>query len=944
MMEILKKLFNKYTPFSLGTLVAFVMMASVISCDACKTKTDKTGTLEVDATGDDLKGKEGEKRKTVLIVKNADADKEAVIENVRMRVTIKREGGKGGDAKVTFSYKDESGAVKNVTIADNESEEDRTKALGDLFNLEGKTVLTSADELRTDVILEPGKGVTNQEVTFQLIDKDGEEIGNARKVIWTADDEAPKYVLETEGLKADNTIDPTINKFTVNVKKSDKTAIAAGEVGKFKVVVKTTGDAKIVDLGTDNKLSFVAGDLKDGVLGKEIKVTPGANNTEFELKLEHNETLVAGAVKTVISKAVAAGAYKLIVDKDKIEDGSTEVEVTVESTTTDLVATELEKLSLKIERTEGGEATIKGAVNGVVEFKGNKLTIDKNDKKKASIKLTIVPGADRKAKFELTLLEGNNPVPGTVKIVEWTNIAKLEPLNFTYDSVNKKIVGRLKNSGKIKLEVNQAQLVWDTNSDKVTIEGSKQGSKKITNEIISLNEIPFELTSVVIDPTILQENVKLILQWDKLEKDEEITVSVTDNPQIAAIITLKGQVEAYVTEVNTELAANKLAEARTAANEAKAKAVAAQTAVDVITDASAKAAAQKIATEAKDVVDIAEALVVAVERVATLKGQVETHVKEVNTELAANELAKARTAADEAKAKATTAKTNAGIIVDVTAKAAAEVIANAAETAANSAEALVVAVEGVATLKGQVETHVKEVNIELAANELAKARTAANEAKAKAVAAQTAVDVITDASAKAAAEVIANAAETAANSAEALVAAVEGVATLKGQVEAHVKEVNTELAANELAKARTAADEAKAKAAKANTNAGTIVDVTAKAAAEVIATEAETAANIAEALVAAVEGVATLKGQVKTHVKEVNTELAANKLAEARAAAEAAKIKAATSNTNAGAIVDVTAKKAAEVIATAAVVAANNAIKNYNNAEADHAKHLEFLN
>jgi hypothetical protein len=134
-----------------------------------------------------------------------------------------------------------------------------------------------------------------------------------------------------------------------------------------------------------------------------------------------------------------------------------------------------------------------------VEFKGNKLTIDKNDKKKASIKLTIVPGADRKAKLELTLLEGNNPISGAVKTVEWEEGVDLEITKLEYDrsDVNKPVVKfEIKNKGvasNVELE-----LSWER----------KEGAKAIVNKA-EKGDIKINL-----DATTKTVATTLLVEWD----------------------------------------------------------------------------------------------------------------------------------------------------------------------------------------------------------------------------------------------------------------------------------------------------------------------------------------------------------------------------------------------------------------------------------------------
>ncbi len=321
------------------------------------------------------------------------------------------------------------------------------------------------------------------------------------------------------------------------------------------------------------------------------------------------------------------------------------------------------------------------------------------------------------------------------------------------------------------------------------------------------------------------------------------TTPTINDPAAAAEAAAKTAAEEAAAKAAAEAAAKAAEEAaaKAAAEEAAAKAAAEAAAKKAAEEAAAKAAAEAAAKKAAE-----EAAAKAAAEAAAKKAAEEAAAKAA-AEAAAKKAAEeaAAKAAEEAAAKAA-AEAAAKAAEEAAAKAAAEAAAKAAEEAAAkaAAEAAAKAAEEAAA-KAAAEAAAKKAAEEAAAKAAAEAaaKKAAEEAAAKAAAEAAAKKAAEEAAAKAAAEAAAKkAAEEAAAKAAAEAAAKKAVeeAAAKAAAEAAAKKAAEEAAAKAAAEAaaKKAAEEAAAKAAAEAAAKKAAEEAAAKAAAEAAAKKA----------------------------------------------------------------------------------------------------------
>lgn len=476
-MELLKKVIKKYMPLSIGMLIALVAMLAVTSCGACKSGKDQTGKIELSTDKDTYIGNGDREVELTAKLASGDTDKEAIIQNFKLKISVTETLATGATGGSRVSYVESVTTNKKYIAAGTNGE---TENLDKIFNLNGKDTLTANDteQLKTVFKFRPVLGADQVVVQFEVLDENDVIVGSPCVVTWKKA-VAPNYTLETTGLEVGDVI-PATNKFSIEVAK-DGGVIEATETADFTVDVTVDGDATIKG---GNTISFVATDIKNGKLVKEIEVTSGTQSTEFKLELKHRGSVVA--TKIVNLSIIPVGTYELKLDKKKIQDGSTaiNVDVTVKGGA-DLKQEDLDKLSLKIQRTKGTVATIQNAnpTEAGAEFSyaftgGNEFTIATGNKT-ASKQLTIVPGTDREASFVLTLLdEHKKAIDGAVQTVEWANGIDVQVAKLEYNTTDSTIKYEIKNNGQAPT-VNNVELSWErTKGTKTTVNNAPKGDIK----------------------------------------------------------------------------------------------------------------------------------------------------------------------------------------------------------------------------------------------------------------------------------------------------------------------------------------------------------------------------------------------------------------------------------------------------------------------------------
>jgi hypothetical protein len=459
-MKLLKKLNQKYLSISLSTLIVFMMVTGVTSCKGCNKTLDAEGKIEVSANKTSLQG--DEKEVELTFKRAGDENTVAKLSNFELAIQVTSTTGSG---KINYII---NGASKAVKVGAEAKEK-----LSDLLSAKEDGMLASADMLTAKFTFDPEATTPDMTTTFQVIDTmDGNKVISEVIVTWKPV-AVDAFELTVGELEVGEIINNT-NKFKLKITKVGGQVVAGDEAKLVVQVTQNPSDASAATIkGIVDQLPFVAADIKNGLIEKELEVTPGTAETTFTLQLKDNGKNISTA-KAAIFKAPGVATYQLEVDKKNIEDGATEVVVTVKKGTEVLQATDLEKLKLAIKRVRGSAAKIGGINQGKLEFKGaNALTLSV-DKKSASKKLIILPGTDKKAKFELKLVDDKgSTIAGTEQAVEWSNGIDLK-VALKYDSSSSKINCIITNNGKV--EANGLKLDWKRNKGKnVLIENKEKG-------------------------------------------------------------------------------------------------------------------------------------------------------------------------------------------------------------------------------------------------------------------------------------------------------------------------------------------------------------------------------------------------------------------------------------------------------------------------------------
>lgn len=483
-MKLLNHIINKTISLSLSTLATFIIIANVTSCDGCgNEQKDLSGTLALTADKVTLKGKSNCEFK--LTLQGAEANKEAIISNFKLRVTIQREGGVAGESDINYTYSDQAATIQNIVIKDNLTPV--TKEIGDFFTLDDKIKLSDNDILETICTFNPGTGVSKLVATFELLNQNDISVGIPCSVTWEAD-VPTTYQIILEGLEKNDSI-PASNKFTLKIKK-DIASIGVDEVKDLQIVADIRGDAIIQGGKT---ISFVNTDVKAGIIEKKVIVNPGTLVTEISLQLEHNgKNIAVSKPIKVKAKVPTAKTYTVKVDKKHIDDGSTDLMITLIGSE-ELDESDLNTSKFKFNRIQGNQAKIGSTPNENTAFNSfSKLDINPTNKKEARKNLTIFPGNDRSAKFDLILLDKDQKVLDS-QLIEWSDGIDLDIITLEYNPAQSP--KNPSNTPQIKYEIKNStrstitdfNLCWKSTSGATIRIGTPPKNKGDIN--ISLNNI-----------------------------------------------------------------------------------------------------------------------------------------------------------------------------------------------------------------------------------------------------------------------------------------------------------------------------------------------------------------------------------------------------------------------------------------------------------------------
>jgi hypothetical protein len=250
-MQVLKKIINKHMSFSLGTLVALVMMTGITACEGCDTKPNTNGTPSIAFKGKhetkhEIKGE----TKDVEISISVGESEGARYADWKLKVKLTK-----GNGKLIYKTYDQN---KNKTQATIDATKEKVETLDHFIDGVSEGILEGNS--KNIVFTFSPEGDNEMEATFVLVDANDNdnEVGSPLTATWKA--AVPvKNVDLTFAKPADN-------------------AIFTGSGNKLGVEIEKDGDATNTDdilvkfTTTSNKATFKLGKV-DVTNGEELTLT-----------------------------------------------------------------------------------------------------------------------------------------------------------------------------------------------------------------------------------------------------------------------------------------------------------------------------------------------------------------------------------------------------------------------------------------------------------------------------------------------------------------------------------------------------------------------------------------------------------------------------------------------------------------------------------------------
>ena len=289
------------------SLTIFIGLALVFnSCESCGCKTphkdlDTNGKLEIGLDKTTLQDKpNSQERIFKLLTKlpdNTSPNVIAQIKNFSLRVEVKATGGTAGANTIKYTSHDDSGNSTEATLTDGST---KTEPIQHFFKTTKEGYIEFKETLEEPFEIVPGNDdVTKIQVTFQLLDQNGSDLGDAHTVTWQS---GPRLILTVDASTLNGEFVDSDGKngiFIVNITKQGNGGVeedlqTADLTNLYILATPSSGTASL-DGGNFQKL-----DGSERVKPKQINpVAPIKQSVELPLRA------IKGRGETILSLVLA---------------------------------------------------------------------------------------------------------------------------------------------------------------------------------------------------------------------------------------------------------------------------------------------------------------------------------------------------------------------------------------------------------------------------------------------------------------------------------------------------------------------------------------------------------------------------------------------------------------------------------------------------------------
>jgi hypothetical protein len=556
-MQIFKKIKNnRYTPFSLGTLVAFVMMVSVISCDACRTKGDTTGSPVFNPLT----------KKTFIGEDDVDVDvtlkceeegKEVDFQNYLIKVTVEENGKKVGTSKVKFTSYPDGTETPDTTIQVGADEKDTIQKIAYFFPVdEDLTLPYGKEDLVTKFTFIPAEGVESMQLKIEILDANNNPLGGNSTIVaeWKEEEKEAKFYVQFNA-PADKAVFNANDAIDVELEVKVEEDGEAVKLSQIEVELITEDDVTF-DIGAKEGVTNKGRITLKDVLGNDDEIDAGKTKpVKFQIKNR--------AHGSKVEADVALNAYNIdediLLDNKELQWKKGNVVVkfnkpgdNVVFEANDAVDVELEKdgaavkpSQIEVELITKDDVTFDiGMVKGVKNK--DKVTLKDvlgNDHEIKAVKANLANfqirnsayGNEVEADVELRVYNNGENTPLTSKKLQWKS--KIFTVKFTSPADNHEIIGNkpttvdlIKDGAAVTASEIELELVTDKDFafDLGHKTGVKNGEKVTLAEILNDNTAftgggqvltPFEIKNAAAPTGQETADVKLIVRYKGIAKE-----------------------------------------------------------------------------------------------------------------------------------------------------------------------------------------------------------------------------------------------------------------------------------------------------------------------------------------------------------------------------------------------------------------------------------------
>jgi hypothetical protein len=270
------------------SLTIFIGLALVFnSCESCGCKTphkdlDTNGKLEISVDKTTLQDKpNSQERIFKLLTKlpdNTPPNVIAQIKNFSLRVEVKATGGTAGANTIKYTSHEESGNSTAATLTDGST---KTEPIQHFFKTTKEGYIEFKEILEETFEIVPGNDtVTKIQVTFQLLDQNGSDLGDAHTVTWQS---GPRLILTVDASTLDGEFVNFRNKngtFAVNITKQGNGGVEedlqTADLNNLYILATPSNGNALLNGGNCQKL-----DGSPAASIKIIQMNPGAPNKKY---------------------------------------------------------------------------------------------------------------------------------------------------------------------------------------------------------------------------------------------------------------------------------------------------------------------------------------------------------------------------------------------------------------------------------------------------------------------------------------------------------------------------------------------------------------------------------------------------------------------------------------------------------------------------------------